>query len=132
MDEMQPIYCSMCSDTRIVWYCQGLRTPGPPRTHLMTPSTPLVSPAAAGVPPDANKSDEAYLRIEELIPFKDLAPGQLVSEAMLARLTGFGRTPVREALQRLAREGMVEVHPGRGNLVAPISVEAQLDLLEIR
>ena len=98
----------------------------------MTPSTPLVSPPAAGVPPDANKSDEAYLRIEELITFQDLAPGQLVSEAMLARLTGFGRTPVREALQRLAREGMVEVHPGRGNLVAPISVEAQLDLLEIR
>ncbi len=41
-------------------------------------------------------------------------------------------TPVREALQRLAREGMVEIHPSRGILVAPISVEAQLELLEIR
>lgn len=98
----------------------------------MTPLTPLATASATGPPPDTNKSDEAYLRIEELITFQDLAPGQLVSEAVLARLTGFGRTPVREALQRLAREGMVEVHPGRGNLVAPISVEAQLDLLEIR
>lgn len=80
----------------------------------------------------ANKSDEAYVRIEEMITFRDLPPGQLVSEAMLARMTGFGRTPVREALQRLAREGMVEIHASRGILVAPISVESQLDLLEIR
>jgi DNA-binding GntR family transcriptional regulator len=51
---------------------------------------------------------------------------------MLAELTGLSRTPVREALQRLAREGMVEIHPKRGILVAPLSVEAQLHLLEIR
>lgn len=67
-----------------------------------------------------------------MITFQELAPGQLVSEAMLAGVTGVGRTPVREALQRLAREGMVEIHPSRGILVAPISVESQLDLLEIR
>jgi DNA-binding GntR family transcriptional regulator len=79
-----------------------------------------------------NKSDEAYARIEEMITFQDLPPGQLVSEAMLADLTALGRTPVREALQRLAREGMVEIHASRGILVAPISVESQLDLLEIR
>jgi DNA-binding GntR family transcriptional regulator len=80
----------------------------------------------------ANKSDEAYGRIEEMITFQDLPPGRLVSEAGLAERTGLGRTPVREALQRLAREGMVEIHPSRGILVAPLSVESQLDLLEIR
>lgn len=67
-----------------------------------------------------------------MITFQELPPGQLVSEAMLAELTRVGRTPVREALQRLAREGMVEIHPSRGILVAALSVEAQLQLLEVR
>jgi DNA-binding GntR family transcriptional regulator len=80
----------------------------------------------------STKSDEAYQRIEEMITFQDLSPGQLVSEAMLAELSQVGRTPVREALQRLAREGMVEIHPSRGILVAPLSVESQLHLLEVR
>ena len=78
------------------------------------------------------KSDQAYQRIEEMITFRELPPGQLVSEAMLAELSQFGRTPVREALQRLAREGMVEIHPSRGILVASLSVESQLHLLEVR
>lgn len=80
----------------------------------------------------ANKSGQAYQLIESMITFRDLAPGQLISEAMLMELTGFGRTPVREALHRLAREAMVEIHPQCGVLVAEISVESQLQLLEIR
>lgn len=79
-----------------------------------------------------NKSDQAYQLIESMLTFRELAPGRLISEAMLMDMTGFGRTPVREALQRLAREAMVEIHPKRGVLVADISVEAQLQLLEIR
>jgi DNA-binding GntR family transcriptional regulator len=67
-----------------------------------------------------------------MITFQELPPGQLVSEAMLAELTQVGRTPVREALQRLAREGMIQIHPSRGVLVAPLSVESQLHLLEVR
>jgi DNA-binding GntR family transcriptional regulator len=93
---------------------------------------PLASSRDGARPEAANKSDEAYGRIEEMITFQELAPGQLVSETMLAEVTGLGRTPVREALQRLAREGMVEIHASRGILVSPISVEAQLNLLEIR
>lgn len=81
---------------------------------------------------ETNKSDLAYERIQEMITFQELPPGSLVSETILAELTGLGRTPVREALQRLAREAMVEIHPKRGILVADVSVEAQLQLLEIR
>ena len=47
-------------------------------------------------------------------------------------LTGLGRSPVRDALQRLAWERMVEIHPRRGVIVPPISVEVQLKLLELR
>jgi DNA-binding GntR family transcriptional regulator len=80
----------------------------------------------------ANKSDQAYELIESMITFRELTPGRLISEAMLMELTGFGRTPVREALQRLAREAMVEIHPQRGVLVADLSVESSLQILEIR
>lgn len=79
-----------------------------------------------------NKADQAFLQIERLIVLQELAPGSLVSEKQLMELTGLGRTPVREALQRLARERLVEIHPNRGVLVPAASIEAQLKLLELR
>lgn len=79
-----------------------------------------------------NKADQAYELLEEKITFQELAPGQLLSEAMLTELTGLGRTPVREALQRLARERMVEILPRRGVFVATISTEEHFRLLELR
>ncbi|WP_119681724.1 GntR family transcriptional regulator [Indioceanicola profundi] len=82
--------------------------------------------------PTINKADQAYDRILSMITFQELRPGSMVSEGMLMDATGFGRTPVREALQRLARERMVEIHPRRGNIIPPISVEVQLKLLELR
>lgn len=79
-----------------------------------------------------NKSDQAFIEIERMIVLQDIAPGSLVSEKQLMELTGLGRTPVREALQRLARERLVEIHPNRGVLVPATSIEAQLKLLELR
>ncbi|GAA1085740.1 MAG: GntR family transcriptional regulator [Actinomycetota bacterium] len=79
-----------------------------------------------------NKAEQVYALLEDMITFQDLAPGEAVSEADLMARTGFGRTPVREALQRLARERMVEIHPNRGVFVAPVSVEAHFRLLELR
>jgi DNA-binding GntR family transcriptional regulator len=67
-----------------------------------------------------------------MITFQQLATGSMVSEAKLMEITGLGRTPVREALQRLAWARMVEVHPRRGAFIPPISVEVQLKLLELR
>jgi DNA-binding GntR family transcriptional regulator len=79
-----------------------------------------------------NKADQAFLQIERLIVLQELLPGSLVSEKQLMELTGLGRTPVREALQRLARERLVEIHPNQGVLVPAASIEAQLKLLELR
>jgi len=79
-----------------------------------------------------NKADQAFLQIERLIVLQELLPGSLVSEKQLMELTGLGRTPVREALQRLARERLVEIHPNQGVLVPSASIEAQLKLLELR
>lgn len=74
----------------------------------------------------------AYQLIEEMIVFQDIEPGALVSESTLMDKTGLGRTPVREALQRLSRNRMVEIHPNKGVLIPPTSVEAQLRMLELR
>jgi len=77
-------------------------------------------------------TDRAFDEIERMIVLQKIPPGSLVSEKQLTELTGIGRTPVREALQRLARDRMVEIHPQRGVLVPASSVEAQLKLLELR
>src|SRR6185295_5821220 len=61
-----------------------------------------------------------------------LAPGASVSETELAQSLGIGRTPIREALQRLAREGLVAILPRRGVIVSEINVKKQLRLLEVR
>ncbi len=62
----------------------------------------------------------------------ELPPGGAVSEAMLSERLGIGRTPFREALQRLARERLVQILPRRGVIVSDINVKAQLRLLEVR
>ena len=77
-------------------------------------------------------SGEAYDKIEALIVFEELAPGSLVSEKKLMELTGLGRTPVREAIQSLARHRMLTVFPSKGILIPPIMVEDEFALLEVR
>jgi DNA-binding GntR family transcriptional regulator len=77
-------------------------------------------------------ADQAYARIEEGIATLQLKPGQIVSENGLSKLLGLGRTPVREALQQLAREGLVVIMPKLGIMVSEIDVRKQLRLLEVR
>lgn len=61
-----------------------------------------------------------------------LLPGAAVSETELAQALGIGRTPIREALQRLARESLVSIFPRRGIIVSEINLKKQLRLLEVR
>lgn len=77
-------------------------------------------------------TDQAYSDLEELIVTLKLPPGGVVSEAALSQRLRIGRTPIREALQRLARERLVTILPRRGILVSEINVKNQLRLLELR
>ena len=77
-------------------------------------------------------TDRAYNVLEEMIVRLELKPGMAVSETMLSDMLGIGRTPIREALQRLARERLVQILPRRGIIVSDINVKAQLRLLEFR
>lgn len=78
------------------------------------------------------KTDTAYRLLEEKIVTMELAPGVLLSESELAIQLGLGRTPVREALQRLAGEHLVEIMPRRGIRVTDIDIKKQLRLLDVR
>jgi DNA-binding GntR family transcriptional regulator len=93
-----------------------------------------ISPAAktADDRDDETLTDRAYRHIEELIVTLELAPETILSEQSLAQRLGIGRTPIREALQRLARDGLVVILPRRGILVSQINLKTQMRLLEVR
>lgn len=76
----------------------------------------------------------AYRRLEEAIVTLSLRPGAVLTEAQMIDLVGVGRTPVREALIRLAQQGLVEVLPRKGVVVAGINaidIMAALDAREV-
>lgn len=92
------------------------------------------APEQATVPAEegGTLADLAYRRLEEQIVTLQIAPGAVVSEAVLSKRLGIGRMPIREALQRLAREHLVVIMPKRGIVVAEVNVRSQLRLLEVR
>jgi DNA-binding GntR family transcriptional regulator len=97
---------------------------------MPTPDRPTPGPA-----PELDKrraADQAYDRMEGLIATLALRPGAPVVEADLIESTGLGRTPVREALMRLAAQGLLVQLPRRGLLVSDLNVAEHLDLLEAR
>src|SRR5262249_21137963 len=65
-------------------------------------------------------TERAYRALEEQIVTLRLKPSQVLSEQMLSATFDIGRTPIREALQRLAREGLIAILPRKGILGADI------------
>lgn len=78
------------------------------------------------------RREVAYERIKDAIKHADLSPGEPLSETRLSTLLGISRTPVREALQQLAQEGLVEIIPGRAVTVASNSVSDVLNIVHMR
>src|SRR5215210_9379864 len=77
-------------------------------------------------------TEQAYRVIEEQIVTLRLKPGDVLSEQMLSASFDIGRTPIREALQQLAREGLVTILPRKGILVSDLNPRNQLLVLEVR
>lgn len=82
--------------------------------------------------PKVKLTDIAYEQIEEAIITLRIPPGSVVSELTLSEMLNIGRTPIREAIQRLAREHLLLVLPQRGLLIPEIDLKKQLKLLETR
>ncbi len=77
-------------------------------------------------------ADRAHLAIRELIVSLELPPGAVVDERRLIESLGIGRTPVREALRRLAQEQLVEVFPRRGMFVTGVDARDLARISEVR
>jgi DNA-binding GntR family transcriptional regulator len=77
-------------------------------------------------------ADQAYDLVEQMIVTLELVPGSIFSENELSERIGIGRTPLREALQRLAEDRLVMVLPRKGLMVTEINFVEYLALLETR
>ena len=69
-------------------------------------------------------------RLRDMIVEGELASGERLHDANLARILQVSRTPIREATKLLATEGLVDLLPGRGARVSELSIEDILDLFE--
>ncbi len=85
----------------------------------------------SAVSPDS-LAERAYHLLEEKLVTLALPPGSMVSEGELIEMTGFGRTPVREAIQRLAHQEFFDIVPRRGLLVTPVIRSNMVHILEAR
>jgi DNA-binding GntR family transcriptional regulator len=107
-----------------------------PKAPAKTSSAPTTRAGGdAGRPaggPHSGLSDQARARLEEMIVSLELAPGSIWSEAELSAKLGIGRTPVREALQRLEGDHLVRILPRHGAQITEINVVEQLLLLDLR
>jgi DNA-binding GntR family transcriptional regulator len=89
--------------------------------------TALVDDASA-----RSQGERAYLLIRDRIITLKLAPGSVIEETRLREDLGLGRTPIREALQRLAHENLVTFVPHRGTFVCDINLTDLHRLTELR
>jgi DNA-binding GntR family transcriptional regulator len=83
------------------------------------------------LPPPPLRRQAAEQRLRDAIVRGDLAPGERLTEVELAGWLGVSRTPVREALSRLAATGLVTVDANRGARVAPLEPTAMLELVQV-
>lgn len=76
--------------------------------------------------------DIAHRELERRFVTLELAPGSIWKESELADLVGIGRTPVREALQRMASDQLVTVLKRAGIMISTTSIQSQLCVVETR
>src|SRR6185369_2675322 len=86
----------------------------------------------AGVADPAPAAARAYRMLERMIVTLDLPPGSIATEGGLIERVGLGRTPVREAIQRLAWEGLVEIRPRAGLAISPLQAADWVRVLDAR
>ena len=79
-----------------------------------------------------NLSDLAYGQVEELIVTCVLRPGQFLSIQDLQARTGVGRTPMHQAVSRLASDTLIRIRPRHGIQIAPINLQRERTLLRLR
>ena len=90
------------------------------------------SPPADEAPSIKLEADRAYLDLRDRIVTLSLAPGTVLREDELMRELVVGRTPLREAVKRLALENLVAVQPRRGTFVTAVEAADIVNITEVR
>jgi len=75
---------------------------------------------------------QAYQELRRIILEGQISPGKKVNEGELAKALGISRTPIREAINRLEKEGLVEIFPQRGAFVIQFTEKDVYELFLIR
>jgi DNA-binding GntR family transcriptional regulator len=78
------------------------------------------------------EADRAYVQLRDRIVTLRLAPGTVIREDELMRELEVGRTPLREAVKRLALENLVAVQPRRGTFVSAVEAADIVNITEVR
>jgi DNA-binding GntR family transcriptional regulator len=86
----------------------------------------------AGLPARRLIAERAYFELRDRIVTLQLSPGTALVEDELMRQLRIGRTPLREAIKRLALENLVEVRPRRGTYVTEVNVADIVHITEVR
>ncbi|MBS0560973.1 MAG: GntR family transcriptional regulator [Proteobacteria bacterium] len=99
---------------------------------LLETSSDTPEAGRTGLRRPADSVLRAYAAIRALVVEFRLKPGERVNEFQLARQLGLSRTPVREALNRLASEGFLDLTPNRGFFFRPLDIAALVHFYELR
>lgn len=91
-----------------------------------------MSAVSKQAPESGSLAEQAYKLLEEQLVTLKLAPGELIGEKELVEKAGIGRTPVREAIQRLSAEGLLQVLPRKGLMVTPLRRSDLTQIIETR
>lgn len=79
-----------------------------------------------------SQTEKAYVALEELIVTGELPPGSQWSENALSERLGIGRSPIRDALQKLAFQRLVHIAPRQGIFISEIDYQGQLQIIQSR
>lgn len=79
-----------------------------------------------------SQNELAYRRFKQALVTLSYKPGEYLNTAQVMDDLAMGRTPINQAIHRLANEGLLQVIPRKGVMVAPLSIDDALELIEVR
>src|ERR1700751_5160758 len=107
----------------------------PPQSGDRPTAQPATAVSAQADQPRVQRellADRAYADLRDRIVTLRIAPGAPIDEDVLGGELGIGRTPVREAIKRLALENLVTVFPRRGTFASEINITDLADISDVR
>lgn len=109
-------------------WCAGLRD----RQALSKQSHGFEQKAPVSNASDMSQNEQAYAQLRQALTTLVYKPGDYLSTASLMEELALGRTPINHALHRLATEGLVQIIPRKGVIVAPLSINDAMELVDVR